>query len=127
MLLQPDLERNLVVKFLLQALQLWAFCEAILEHGNGNSYGEGIDHDKIQEKLHIFPYWRITQFFCIFCIKDAGMDWILHLDTDELIHPAGAREYSLRQLLLDVPKNVDTVVFPNYVSSFLYARPIPEH
>ena len=44
------------------------------------------------------------------------MDWILHLDTDELIHPAGAREYSLRQLLLDVPGNVDMVVFPNYVS-----------
>ena len=48
LLLQPDLEWNLVVKFLLQALQLWAFCEAIPEHGNGNSYGEGIDHDKIQ-------------------------------------------------------------------------------
>lgn len=44
------------------------------------------------------------------------MDWILHLDTDELIHPAGAREYSLRQLLLDVPGNVDMVIFPNYVS-----------
>lgn len=48
------------------------------------------------------------------------MDWILHLDTDELIHPAGAREYSLRQLLLDVPGNVDMVIFPNYVSEFIY-------
>ena len=45
------------------------------------------------------------------------MDWIIHLDTDELIHPAGAREYSLRQLLSDVPSNVDMVVFPNYVSA----------
>lgn len=45
------------------------------------------------------------------------MDWIIHLDTDELIHPAGAREYSLRRLLLDVPDNVDMVIFPNYVSS----------
>lgn len=44
------------------------------------------------------------------------MDWILHLDTDELIHPAGTREYSLRQLLSGVSENVDTVVFPNYVS-----------
>lgn len=43
------------------------------------------------------------------------MDWIIHLDTDELLHPAGAREYSLRQLLLDLPSNVDMVVFPNYV------------
>ena len=48
--------------------------------------------------------------------QDAGMDWILHLDTDELIYPAGAREYSLRRLLLDVPPNVDMVIFPNYVS-----------
>lgn len=45
------------------------------------------------------------------------MDWILHLDTDELIHPAGSSEYSLRQLLLDVPGNVDMVIFPNYVST----------
>ena len=47
------------------------------------------------------------------------MDWIIHLDTDELLHPAGAREYSLRRLLLDVPGNVDMVVFPNYVSEFI--------
>ena len=44
------------------------------------------------------------------------MDWILHLDTDELMHPAGAQEYSLRRLLLDVPSHVDMVIFPNYVS-----------
>lgn len=48
--------------------------------------------------------------------QDVGMDWIIHLDTDELIHPVGAREYSLRRLLLDVPNNVDMVNFPNYVS-----------
>ncbi|KAK9181003.1 hypothetical protein WN944_024140 [Citrus x changshan-huyou] len=28
----------------------------------------------------------------------------------ELIHPAGAREYSMRQLLLDVPNNVDMIM-----------------
>lgn len=50
------------------------------------------------------------------------MDWILHLDTDELIHPAGASEYSLRQLLLDVPGNVDMVVFPNYVSDIIHVQ-----
>ena len=44
---------------------------------------------------------------CILKHQDAGMDWIIHLDTDELLHPAGAREYSLRQLLLDVLGNVD--------------------
>ena len=46
-----------------------------------------------------------------------GMDWILHLDTGELIHPAGIQEYPLRQLLSDVPGNVDMVIFPNYESS----------
>ena len=43
------------------------------------------------------------------------MDWILHLDTDELVHP-GTQDYSLRLLLSDVPGNVDMVIFPNYVS-----------
>lgn len=43
------------------------------------------------------------------------MDWIVHLDTDELLHPAGASEYSLRNLLSDVPSEVDVVVFSNYV------------
>ncbi|KAL9267474.1 Glycosyltransferase-like KOBITO 1-like protein [Drosera capensis] len=49
--------------------------------------------------------------------RDAGMDWIFHLDTDELVHPAGTREYSVRELLTDIPGNVDMVVFPNYESS----------
>ena len=49
--------------------------------------------------------------------SEANMDWIIHLDTDELLHLAGAREYSLRKLLLDVPNNVDMVVFPNYESA----------
>ncbi|URE38420.1 hypothetical protein MUK42_17024 [Musa troglodytarum] len=38
---------------------------------------------------------------------NARMDWIIHLDTDELIHPAGAEEYSLTRLLSDVPANAD--------------------
>ncbi|XP_042063554.1 glycosyltransferase-like KOBITO 1 [Salvia splendens] len=65
----------------------------------------------------LFVKQSLNMEMAIVMARDAGMDWILHLDTDELIHPAGAREYSLRQLLLDVPKNVDTVVFPNYESS----------
>jgi hypothetical protein len=50
------------------------------------------------------------------------MDWIIHLDTDELIHPVGTQEYSLRQLLSDVPGNVDMVIFPNYVSETALSR-----
>lgn len=60
-------------------------------------------------------FWVIVEDFLTW--QEAGVEWIIHLDTDELLHPAGAREYSLRQLLQDVPSNVDMVVFPNYVSS----------
>ncbi|KAF9679589.1 hypothetical protein SADUNF_Sadunf06G0030500 [Salix dunnii] len=49
--------------------------------------------------------------------REAGMEWIIHLNTDGLIHPAGAPEYFLRQLLSDVPGNVDMVIFLNYESS----------
>ncbi|XP_039002592.1 glycosyltransferase-like KOBITO 1 [Hibiscus syriacus] len=65
----------------------------------------------------LFVKQSLNMEMAIVMARDAGMDWILHLDTDELIHPAGAREYSLRQLLLDVPNNVDMVIFPNYESS----------
>ncbi|KAL8496134.1 hypothetical protein ACS0TY_020012 [Phlomoides rotata] len=65
----------------------------------------------------LFVKQSLNMEMAIVMARDAGMEWILHLDTDELIHPAGAREYSLRQLLLDVPGNVDMVIFPNYESS----------
>ncbi|KAL3814770.1 hypothetical protein ACJIZ3_016038 [Penstemon smallii] len=65
----------------------------------------------------LFVKQSLNMEMAIVMARDAGMDWILHLDTDELIHPAGARDYSLRQLLLEVPRNVDIVVFPNYESS----------
>nr|ACF85181.1 unknown [Zea mays] len=45
------------------------------------------------------------------------MDWIIHLDTDELLYPGGAAEYSVRRLLAEVPRDVDMVIFPNYESS----------
>ncbi|ONM28206.1 Glycosyltransferase-like KOBITO 1 [Zea mays] len=64
----------------------------------------------------LFVKQSLNMEMAIIMARDAGMDWIIHLDTDELIHPAGAREYSLRRLLLDVPDNVDMVIFPNYVS-----------
>jgi hypothetical protein len=56
----------------------------------------------------------------IFLQQELSMDWIIHLDTDELLHPAGAQEYSLQRLLRDVAADVDMVVFPNYVSSSFY-------
>ncbi|KAK1268553.1 hypothetical protein QJS04_geneDACA017095 [Acorus gramineus] len=55
----------------------------------------------------LFVKQSLNMEMAIVMARNAGMDWIIHLDTDELLHPAGAREYSLRQLLLDVPDNVD--------------------
>ncbi|KAL6124964.1 hypothetical protein ACLB2K_077472 [Fragaria x ananassa] len=65
----------------------------------------------------LFVKQSLNMEMAIVMARDAGMDWIIHLDTDELLHPAGAKEYSLRQLLQDVPGNVDMVIFPNYESS----------
>ena len=44
------------------------------------------------------------------------MDWILHIDTDELVYPGGGPEYSIQRVLAGVPGDVDTMVFPNYES-----------
>lgn len=65
----------------------------------------------------LFVKQSLNMEMAIVMAREANLDWILHLDTDELIHPAGTREYSLRKLLSDVPENVDMVVFPNYESS----------
>ncbi|CAN6444168.1 unnamed protein product [Victoria cruziana] len=64
----------------------------------------------------LFVKQTLNMEMAIVMARDAGMDWIVHLDTDELVHPAGAREYSLGSLFMDVPENVDIVIFPNYES-----------
>ncbi|CAA0837918.1 Glycosyltransferase-like KOBITO 1, partial [Striga hermonthica] len=65
----------------------------------------------------LFVKQNLNMEMAIVMAREADVDWILHLDTDELMHPAGAREYSLRELLSEMPADVDTVVFPNYESS----------
>ncbi|XP_042473690.1 glycosyltransferase-like At2g41451 [Zingiber officinale] len=65
----------------------------------------------------LFVKQSLNMEMAIVMARDDGMDWIIHLDTDELMHPAGAKEYSLTQLLSDVPADVDMVIFPNYESS----------
>lgn len=62
----------------------------------------------------LFVKQSLNMEMAIIMAREAGMDWIIHLDTDELLHPAGAGEYSLRRLLVDVEKDVDMVIFPNY-------------
>jgi hypothetical protein len=65
----------------------------------------------------LFVKQSLNMEMAIVFAREAGMDWIIHLDTDELLHPAGAPEYSLRRLLQDVAADVDMVVFPNYESA----------
>ena len=43
-----------------------------------------------------------------------GADWLLHIDTDELMYPGSGPEFSLQTVLAAYPAAVDTVVFPNY-------------
>ncbi|GMH20179.1 hypothetical protein Nepgr_022020 [Nepenthes gracilis] len=65
----------------------------------------------------LFVKQTLNMEMAIVMARDAGMEWIIHLDTDELVHPAGTLEYSVRELLSDIPTNVDMVVFPNYEGS----------
>eukprot|EP00891_Asterochloris_glomerata_P002881 jgi/Astpho2/2881/Aster-01035 len=43
-----------------------------------------------------------------------NIDWILHIDTDELLYPGGSNGFSLQRILGNYAQDVDTVVFPNY-------------
>ncbi|KAK3153432.1 hypothetical protein QOZ80_2BG0172470 [Eleusine coracana subsp. coracana] len=65
----------------------------------------------------LFVKQSLNMEMAIVMARDAGMDWIIHLDTDELLYPGGAAEYSVRHLLGEVPRDVDMVIFPNYESS----------
>lgn len=48
--------------------------------------------------------------------REDHADWILHIDTDELIYPSGSKSYSLTEVLDNVPSDVDLLIFPNYES-----------
>ncbi|RCV43557.1 hypothetical protein SEVIR_9G309500v4 [Setaria viridis] len=65
----------------------------------------------------LFVKQSLNMEMAIVMARDYGMDWIIHLDTDELLYPGGASEYSVRHLLAEVPHDVDMVIFPNYESS----------
>ncbi|CAL4932536.1 unnamed protein product [Urochloa decumbens] len=65
----------------------------------------------------LFVKQSLNMEMAIVMARDDGMDWIIHLDTDELLYPGGAAEYSVRRLLAEVPHDVDMVIFPNYESS----------
>ncbi|KAH0912282.1 hypothetical protein HID58_035603, partial [Brassica napus] len=66
----------------------------------------------------LFVKQSLNMEMAIKMAQDSGMEWIIHLDTDELIYPSGTSyEYSLRKLLGNISADVDAVIFPNYESS----------
>jgi hypothetical protein len=50
-------------------------------------------------------------------LAEGTIGWIVHIDTDELLYPAGTPDFSLQTLLRAVPADVDALVFPNYESA----------
>ncbi|CAO2831668.1 unnamed protein product [Amaranthus hypochondriacus] len=65
----------------------------------------------------LFVKQTLNMEMAIAMAREAGMEWILHLDTDELLHPAGSQDYSVRQIFAKVPTNVDALIFHNYESA----------
>ena len=43
-----------------------------------------------------------------------NVDWIAHIDTDELLFPTGRANLDIRELLKEQTMDVDAVIFPNY-------------
>ncbi|KAG5402352.1 hypothetical protein IGI04_016959 [Brassica rapa subsp. trilocularis] len=74
----------------------------------------------------LFVKQNLNMEMAITMARDDGMDWILHLDTDELVHPSGASEYSLRSLFREVPADVDAVIFESSVERDDIKEPFTE-
>ncbi|KAJ4904043.1 Glycosyltransferase-like [Raphanus sativus] len=74
----------------------------------------------------LFVKQNLNMEMAIKMARDDGMDWILHLDTDELVHPTGASEYSLRSVFREVPEDVDTVIFESSVERDDIKEPFTE-
>lgn len=44
-------------------------------------------------------------------------EWVVHIDTDELLYPAGTSNFSLPSLFASIPPDVDSLILPNYESA----------
>ena len=106
-----------------------AFCRAILQHPAGlcncltlcrsrhqaSRFARCLSRSPPSNKRIRQAFVPLTAAGIEMAAKD-GMDWILHIDTDELVYPGGGPEYSIQRVLAAVPADVDTMVFPNYES-----------
>jgi hypothetical protein len=64
----------------------------------------------------LFVTQSLNMEYAIQMGKEDEIDWLLHIDTDELIYPGGSHQYALQEVLAKVPAEVDLLVFPNYES-----------
>ncbi|CAI5504303.1 unnamed protein product [Closterium sp. Naga37s-1] len=64
----------------------------------------------------LFVRQSLNMEMAIVFARVLGVDWIFHVDTDELLYPAGTADFSLQRLIHDLPSDVDLIVFPNYES-----------
>lgn len=64
----------------------------------------------------LFVTQSLNMEYSIQMAKEDKIDWLLHIDTDELIYPGGSHEYAIQEVLSKVPVEVDLLVFPNYES-----------
>lgn len=67
-------------------------------------------------KEHSQPCTLFAAAVAIEMATKDNVDWLLHIDTDELMYPGGSAKFSLQDVLATFPDDVDTVVFPNYES-----------
>ena len=70
----------------------------------------------MSNKEHSQPCTGFAAAVAIEMATKDNVDWLLHIDTDELMYPGGSAKFSLQDVLATFPDDVDTVVFPNYES-----------
>ncbi|CAD7694702.1 unnamed protein product [Ostreobium quekettii] len=62
----------------------------------------------------LFVMQSLNMEVAIMQAREDGVDWIFHLDTDELLYPGGTETFSIQEYMDGLDHDVDAVVFPNY-------------
>ena len=98
-------------------MTVWAPSEALDERrGKSRIWGEnwlGKFFDKPCNN-ELFVRQSLNMEIAIETARREGVDWHVHIDTDELLNPAGQSEFGVKPLFANVPDEVDLLVFPNY-------------
>ena len=71
----------------------------------------GVDRVFVQQALNVELIIRKILFGSV----QKNIDWLIHIDTDELIYPIDSKsEFDISHLLASIPNSIGRVVFPNY-------------